>query len=123
MFTLFEPTQANQSQVLQLPMPIFSSRNVNILGLNNKYLLIWGQVRNLGSNITSAPIITPTTYTMNDLLGMKINFKNILRPLAMAYAQNPTNTNLQNLDNQIGMLNSTLVPKGLRFSYNIGTIG
>jgi hypothetical protein len=60
---------------------------------------------------------------MNDLLGMKINFKNILRPLAMAYAQNPTNANLQNLDNQIGMLNSTLVPKGLRFTYNIGTIG
>jgi len=120
MYTLFEP---NQSGIRPIQPPIFGNNSVNIMGLNNKYLYIWGQVRNLGANSTSAQIITPTTYGFNDLNAMKINFKNILRPLAMAYAQNPTNANLQNLDNQIAVLNLTLVPKGLRFMYNIGTIG
>jgi hypothetical protein len=92
------------------------------MGLNNNYLLIRGQVRNLGSLTTSAPIITPNTYTLNDLNAMKINFKNILRPLAMAYAQNPTSANLNNLEIQVASLNANLIPKGLRFNYVAGAL-
>jgi len=53
---------------------------------------------------------------------MKINFKNILRPLAMAYAQNPTSANLNNLEIQVASLNANLIPKGLRFNYVAGAL-
>jgi hypothetical protein len=118
-YTLFQP---NQLGTIPIEPLLFRGSNVNIMGLNNNYLIIRGQVRNLGALTTSAPIITPNTYTLNDLNAMKINFKNILRPLAMAYAQNPTSANLNNLEIQVASLNANLIPKGLRFQYVAGAL-
>jgi hypothetical protein len=114
-YTLFD---RSINEIAPIPTGIFSG-SINAMSLRNRYLFIMGRVRVPLTPSTSL-LATIPTYTMNDLNTMQSNFKIRLRPLAIAYANNPTTTNLTNLQNQINLLNAPLAPKGLEFNMQIG---
>jgi hypothetical protein len=104
------------NEIAPIPTGLFSG-TINAMNLKNRYLFIFGQAYTVNVATTS-PVLPP--YTMNDLNTMQSNFKIRLRPLAMAYANNPTTANMTNLSNQINLLNAGLASKGLRFNMQIG---
>jgi hypothetical protein len=113
-YSLFQPIQSYT--IAPIPTGILSG-SINAMNLNNRYLFVLGQAYSINVATTS-PVLPP--YTMNDLNSMQSNFKTRLRPLAMAYANNPTTANMTNLSNQINSLNAVLASKGLRFNMQIG---
>lgn len=111
-YTLFEPSVGVDSM-----QPI----NVVNVGIRNRYLWILAQAYSLNNAIAVTTPIVPM-FTPNDIRSLISNFKLRLRPLAIAYANNPTALNLQNLNNQINSLNVPLASKGLRFNMQVGSM-
>lgn len=106
-YTLIEPSgmiQANYD-------PIFNG--VNIMGLRNKYLFVGAQAYVPNPSIPTTTIQTPQYQVGNSLNVLKNYFKSI-RPFALAYAQNPTTTNLNTLTSRINTANSQMASSGLR---------
>jgi hypothetical protein len=111
LYTLFQPSVGIDAAP--------SNNEVNV-GIASRYLMINAQALTTNLVAPSTPAIP--LYSPNDITILISNFKLRLRPLAIAYANNPTALNLQKLQNQINSLNIPLASKGLRFNMQVGSM-